>query len=433
MEDATRLRGILRAKRDGRTLDAESARWFLDGVARGEIGEPEQAALLSSIWFQGMTDAEVAAWTRAMVDSGASLDLSEFDGPKIDKHSTGGVGDKVSLVLAPALAELGCVVPMISGRGLGHTGGTLDKLEAIPGVRTDLDEPAIVRTLHAAGCAIVAQTESIAPADRRLYAMRDRVELVESIPLIASSIVSKKLAEDLDALVLDVKAGSASFLVDVERCRDLARAMVDLGRASGLPTVARITWMGRPLGRAVGHLLEVEETRSTLAGEGPPDLVEITCALGADLLVEVGIAEDEEAGRARVAAVLASGDGRERFERMLSAQGANGRTPAPAPDVVDLRAPWSGTLAFDDAREVGLAVRALGGGRSAPGDRVDHAVGLVWRCAAGDEVEAGDVLAEVHHREHRGLDEALARLQRSIRPATEAEPPLLLERIASGT
>ncbi len=433
-DDGSRLREILRGKRDGDALTNEQSLWFLERVARDEIDAGAQAALLASIWFRGMEPDELAGWTRAMVQSGDTLDLSSFDAPKVDKHSTGGVGDKVSLPLAPALAALGCVVPMISGRGLGHTGGTLDKLEAVPGVRTGLDEAAIERVLREVGCVICAQTTSIAPADRKLYALRDRVELVESLPLIASSIVSKKVAEDIDALVLDVKAGSGSFITDIERGRKLARTMVDLAAAAGVQASARITWMGRPLGRAVGHSLEIEETRATLRGEGPDDLVEITCALGADLLVAVGLASDEAAGRAAVARVLAGGEGLERFERMLRAQGATGAQPERAPDVAEFKAPRGGVLSFDDVREVGLSARALGGGRAAATDPIDPAVGIVWVKAAGDSVDAGDVLALVHHRGGHGLDESLDHLRRSLSQAddTNAEPPLLIERILPG-
>ncbi len=426
------VRELLRKKRDGGTLGPAECRAFLDGVAQGEIGEPEQVALLASIWFRGMQPSELVDWTRAMVASGDSLDLSSFDAPRVDKHSTGGIGDKVSLPLAPALAAAGCIVPMISGRGLGHTGGTLDKLEAVPGVRTGLSEDAILRVLRNAGAVICAQTERIAPADRVLYALRDRVELLESLPLIASSIVSKKVAEDIDALVLDVKTGSGAFLVDLERGRELAQTMVDLAAAAGLRASARITWMGRPLGRAVGHALEIAETRATLRGEGPDDLVEIVRAFGADLLVDVGLAQDHASGVATIGRVLDDGSALERFERMLRAQGATGEALAGAPAVAELRAESAGVLRFGDVREVGYAVRDLGGGRSRPSDAIDPAVGVVWRVRAGERVDAGDVLAEIHHRGERGLAEARSRLLRAARIEDDGEarePALLLERI----
>jgi pyrimidine-nucleoside phosphorylase len=428
------LREILQTKRDGGELSAEQSLAFLRGVADGSIGEPEQVALLASIWFRGMSPTELSGWTTGMVASGDRLDLSGFDAPKVDKHSTGGIGDKVSLPLAPALAALGCIVPMISGRGLGHTGGTLDKLEAIPGVGTGLDEAAIERVLREAGCVICAQTRSIAPSDRVLYALRDRVELVESLPLIASSIVSKKVAEDIDALVLDVKTGSGAFLTDIDRGRELGQAMVDLAAAAGVRASARITSMARPLGRAVGHSLEIDETLATLRGEGPADLVEITVAFGADLLVAVGLEAEHASASDAVRRVLGDGSALEHFDRMLRAQGASvdiTRTVLErAPDVLELKAKESGHLGFGDVREIGYAVRDLGGGRAAPGDAIDPAVGVVWQHAAGATVEKGDVLALVHHRGGHGLDAALERLGRAIDlSAGPVVEPLLIERI----
>ncbi len=428
------LKEILQAKRDGRALQPEQSLAFLRGVASGEVGEPEQVALLASIWFRGMEPDELSGWTQGMVTSGDRLDLSSFDAPKVDKHSTGGIGDKVSLPLAPALAALGCVVPMISGRGLGHTGGTLDKLEAVPGVVVGLEEDAILEVLREAGCVICAQTRSIAPADRVLYALRDRVELVESLPLIASSIVSKKVAEDIDALVLDVKTGSGAFLTDIKRGRVLAQTMVDLAAAAGVQASARITSMSRPLGRAVGHSLEMEETVDTLRGEGPPDLVEIVVAFGADLLVAAGKAPSHAAAAADMTRVLGDGSALLHFNRMLRAQGATvdlGDTPLErAPDTAEFKATGSGVLSFDDVREIGYAVRDLGGGRMAPGDGIDPAVGVVWDRVAGDQVQAGERLALVHHRGGSGLDAALERLGRSVvLDGGEAPEPLLLETV----
>lgn len=429
-----RLRRILRTKRDGGALAAEDQAWLLERAGRGEIGDGPLAALLAAIWFHGMGPDELSGWTRGMVASGSSLDLSAFDAPKVDKHSTGGIGDKVSLPLAPLLSSMGMVVPMISGRGLGHTGGTLDKLEAVPGVRTELAEDKIVSVLRRAGAVICAQTKDIAPADRVLYALRDRVELVESLPLIASSIVSKKVAEGLDALVLDVKAGSGAFLTDPQEGRKLAQTMVDLAEAAGVRTSARITWMGRPLGRAVGHALEIEESRAALRGEGPEDLAALVEAFAVDLAVASGSAPDEAAAQARVREQIATGAALERFEEMLRAQGATGEALPVAPDVHELRAERAGTLAFGDVRDVGLAVRELGGGRSAPGDVIDPAVGVVWQVPAGDRVDAGDVLCLVHHRGGAGLEAALARLGSAARiedvPPTAA--PLLMGRILPG-
>lgn len=422
---------ILWTKRDGGLLTREQCAWLMPRVGRGEVDEAQLTALLASIWHLGMEPGELSDWTGAMVDSGGRFDLSRFDAPKVDKHSTGGVGDKVSLPLAPILASLGCVVPMISGRGLGHTGGTLDKLEAVPGVRTELDEAAVMRVLEEAGCVICAQTKAIAPADRVMYALRDRVQLVESLPLIASSIVSKKIAEDIDALVLDVKAGSGAFLVDPAQGRKLAQSMVDLAHASGVKASARMTWMGRPLGRAVGHALEIEETRATLRGEGPADLMTLVTAFAADLITSVDLAPDRAAAEQMVQRAVVSGSALEVWEAMLRAQGATGAACEAAPDVHEVLATGSGALGFDDVRAVGHAVKDLGGGRALPGDVIDPAVGIVFSADAGDAVESGDVLATIHHRGGQGLDAALNRLGRTLQIAEDAppQPALLLERI----
>ncbi len=428
-----RLKELLRAKRDGGVLKEDDARWFLKQVALGEVGEAEQAALLSSIFFHGMEPAELEGWTRGMVASGDVLDLSGFEAPRVDKHSTGGVGDKVSLPLAPALAAAGCVVPMISGRGLGHTGGTLDKLEAVPGVRTDLDESEIRGVLEAAGCVICAQTEAIAPADRALYALRDRVELVESLPLISSSIISKKVAEDIDALVLDVKVGTGSFLVEEEEARAVAQTMVNLATAAGVHTSARLTRMGQPLGLSIGHTLEIEESIAVLEGGGPADLVDLVTLFGGDLLAAAGVTADEEAGRDRISGVLQDGSALDRFERMLTAQGAaDALAPLEqAPDLADWIAPRDGFLTFADLRDVGLAVAALGGGRTNAGDQIDHAVGIVSHKFRGERVRAGEAIATIHHRAGVGLEECLRLLGRGVtlEPDVPSPQPLVLERV----
>lgn len=428
-----RLRELLRTKRDGGVLKEEDAHWFLKEVALGRIGEAEQAVLLSSIFFHGMEMGELEGWTRGMVASGEVLDLSGFEQPRVDKHSTGGVGDKVSLPLAPALAAAGCIVPMISGRGLGHTGGTLDKLEAIPGVRTDLDEAEIRRVLEAAGCVICAQTESIAPADRVLYALRDRVELVESLPLISSSIVSKKVAEDIHALVLDVKVGTGSFLVEEEEARAVAQTMVDLATAAGVHTSARLTRMGQPLGLSIGHTLEIEESIAVLQGEGPADLVELVTLFGGDLLAAAGVTPDEEAGRRAISKVLQDGSAMERFERMIAAQGAlDPRAPLEqSPDLAQWTAPREGYLTFHNLRDVGLAVAALGGGRTNAEDQIDHAVGIVSHKFRGERVRAGEAIATIHHRAGVGLEECLRLLARgiSLEPEAISPQPLVLERV----
>ena len=436
--DAEALRSALRAKRDGAELTAEASTRFLEAAADGTATDAQCAAMLAAVFLRGMTPTELAGWTRGMVATGETLQVGDLGGPVVDKHSTGGVGDKASLPLAPALAALGCVVPMVSGRGLGHTGGTLDKLEAIPGFRTTLDGADLRRALEHARCAIVAQSANLVPADRRLYALRDEAELVEALPLVASSIVSKKLAEGLDALVLDVKFGSGAFFPDVERGRELARTMVDLSERAGTRCSALLTAMDRPLGRMVGHAVEVRESIACLEGGGPPDLRELVLRLGGELLRSAGVVDDESAGSESIAAVLDDGRARASFERMVEAQGGDlasferddpelQQEVLTAPD--DL--PEGARLAWSDVRELGLAVRVLGGGRSAAGAAIDPGVGLEVLAPIGASVNRGTPLVRVWHRSGAGLEQArrhvLAGLDLGPR---KGEPrPLVLERI----
>ncbi|MEL6430463.1 MAG: thymidine phosphorylase [Planctomycetota bacterium] len=412
---------LLRAKRDGRALTEEESGWILRAAATGTVDDARLTALVASIWFRGMEPDELAGWTRGMVASGETLDLRRLGRPVVDKHSTGGVGDKVSIPLAPLLAAAGCSVPMISGRGLGHTGGTLDKLEAVPGVSVELSTERIAEVVADVGAVICAQTPTLCPADRVLYALRDRVQLVESMPLIASSIVSKKVAEGLDALVLDVKCGSGAFLVDEADARALSETMAALGEASGVRTTARLTWMGRPLGLAVGHALEITECRELLAGGGPDDLLELVLVLGADLLVASGRAADEAEARSTLLALRDSGAGLEALERMLRAQGATGAPVATAEVVVEHRAERAGYLAFGDVRAVGYAAQAVRAGRAAPDDVIDPAAGVVWRAREGERVETGDVLALVHHS--RGVDPGRCLALLGAAAAVQDEPP----------
>lgn len=428
------LHALLRKKRDGGALTAAEAAAFLAAAADGRATDAQCAAMLASVFYRGMTSAELAGWTRGMVATGRTLDLGFLDAPVVDKHSTGGIGDKVSLPLAPALAALGCVVPMVSGRGLGHTGGTLDKLEAIPGFDTSGDPERLLEVLLRAGAAIVAQSASLVPADKRLYALRDEAELVEALPLVASSIVSKKLAEGLDALVLDVKYGSGAFFPDPAQGRALARTMVALACDAGVKCTALLTAMGRPLGRAVGHALEVREALECLAGAGPADLRALVVEQGAVLCAHVGVARDVADGRRLVAAALDDGRARERFDRMVAAQGGDvgalDRGLTTTGEVDTFTAPEAGHLAWFDVRELGLAVRALGGGRHAAGDRIDHAVGLEVLVEEGARVARGEPLVAVHHRGGRGLAEARARIAAALSMGAEVTPPpLVLERV----
>ena len=403
-------REAIAIKRDGgRLSDAQIEQW-LGRFAQDETLAPQASALLMAVFLRGLDERELIAWTRAMLETGDRLQLSSAGRPRVDKHSTGGVGDKTSLPLAPALAALGACVPMISGRGLGHTGGTLDKLEAISGVRTELDPKQLQACLDSAGFFIAAQTDELVPADKRLYALRDGTATVESIPLIASSIVSKKLAEDLDALVLDVKYGSGAFLPELERAQELADTMVGLCAGFGLASRAKLHSMDRPLGRAVGHALEVCEAIDCLRGGGPKDLRALVIELGADLLELADLAPDSACAREKLAGALDDGSALSSFRRAVVAQGGDPAwvdDPAGGFERVEtsvFESPAAGRLAFCDLRQVGLAVTALGGGRVRPGDVIDPAVGLVLLAEPGEVIERGQPVAQFHHRGGVGLE-----------------------------
>jgi pyrimidine-nucleoside phosphorylase len=425
------LRAILATKRDGGALAETEIRAFLGGYVDGLVPEHAAAALLMAIFIHGMEEEELFHWTRAMLESGERYAFPELGKPIVDKHSTGGVGDKVSIPLAPALAACGAAVPMISGRGLGHTGGTLDKLEAIPGFSTELSAARFRRTLERNGAAFGAQTDTLVPADKRLYALRDVTGLIESIPLIASSILSKKLAEGLDALVLDVKFGSGAFLPDPERGLELARTMQRLALRFGLRAIAFQTAMDRPLGRACGNALEIAESIECLKGHGPADLRELVTTLGGALLEAVGL----DRGAERIARALDDGSALARFAAIVAEQGGNaacledpGRLPR-APGVEALKADRGGYLTFADVRDVGRAILALGGGRLALAEAIDPAVGVVLLREPGTRVEAGDELFLIHHRARRGLEEARALLARSVDIGGSAGLAPLLRRV----
>jgi len=422
-------RDIVRHKRDGGTLDAAEVAAFLGAYVEGRVTEVQATALLASIFIHGMAPDELARWTEGMLATGERLTW-DLDRPVVDKHSTGGVGDKTSLVLAPALAACGVAVPMISGRGLGHTGGTLDKLESFAGLSTELTLAQVKGVVREVGCVIAAQTRELVPADRGLYALRDATGLVESNPLIASSILSKKLAEGLDALVLDVKFGSGAFVPEPDRGEALARVMLDLAARAELPVRVLHTAMDQPLGQAVGHALEVTECLEVLGAGGPTDLRELVLALGAEVLVAAGVDPDVDAARARLAATLEEGAAREVFDRMITAQGGDPRD-LPRAKAVDMwLSPASGVLDVVDCRAIGRAVLGLGGGRRGPTDRVDPRVGVRWMRRVGDEIRAGDLLAEVHHA-GVGLDGALVQLASAVAFDTGRAPePLVRARYA---
>jgi pyrimidine-nucleoside phosphorylase len=385
------------------------------------------SAFLMAVCLRGLTDAELEHWTARLIDSGERWEWSGVPGPKVGKHSTGGVGDKVSLVLAPVVAALGLRMPKVSGRGLGHTGGTLDKAAAIPGLRVNLDHADVERLLLDAGFAIGGQTARFAPLDGRLYALRDVTGTVESVPLIAASIVSKKVAEGLDALVLDVKVGSGAFLADEAAGEDLARTMIRLAGRFGLRAEALLTSMEQPLGRAVGNALEVREAIDALRGAGPADLVEVVLALAVRLQVAAGVERDDEAARRRAAAALADGSALERFRRWIAGQRGDARVVddpsrlAAAPVRREVRASRAGFVSRLDAREVGLLVVRLGGGRRTKADRVDPAVGVVLERKLGDPVAAGDLLATVHAASGPAADDAASDL--GLLYGIAGEPP----------
>jgi pyrimidine-nucleoside phosphorylase len=428
---------IIRKKRDGQPLDEADIKAFVASATSGSWPAYQVSALLMAIVLRGMTAEETAWLTAAMVRSGVRLDLSDIRGPKVDKHSTGGVGDKTSLVLAPLAAACDIVVPMMSGRGLGHTGGTLDKLESIPGFRVALTLEEFRAALRKVGCALIGQTAEIAPADRVLYALRDVTATVESIALISASIMSKKLAEGIGALVMDVKCGRGAFMKDRANARRLAESLVAIGRANGVRTEALLTAMDTPLGRAVGNSLEVIECLETLKGRGPADLEMLSVALAARMLRLGGVAATDQEAETKIRAALASGHGLEKLRDIVSQQGGDARVvddysrlPA-APRRAAFTASRSGYLTRLDAEMVGRATMVLGAGRDRVEDVIDPAVGAKVMARPGDGVRSGDTLVELHYRDPSRLGTALDLLRTACTIADEppAHQELILETI----
>jgi thymidine phosphorylase len=416
---------LIRAKRDGSALSAADIGWLIDAYTTGTVADEQMAAMAMAIYFRGLDPAELRAWTQAMISSGERLDLSGLSAPTVDKHSTGGVGDKVSLILAPLVASCGAAVPQLSGRGLGHTGGTLDKLESIPGWRASLSNADIVTVLATTGCVICAAGDGLAPADRRLYALRDVTGTVESIPLIASSIMSKKIAEGTGSLVLDVKVGSGAFMPDLASARELARTMVELGNAHGVRTSALLTRMDTPLGRAVGNAVEVQESVATLRGEGPADLVEVTLALAAQMLRLAGLDADP-------AAALADGRALERYRAMIAAQGGDPDAElASAAHTELVRAESAGFVRVLDARAVGVAAWRLGAGRARKEDPVSAAAGIICLAKPGDAVEHGQPVLELRADDPGKFGRALEALTGALEIGPEPPEPAaaILDRI----
>lgn len=417
-------------KRDGNVLSAAQIAEFVSGFSTGEIADYQMAAMAMAIYLQGMTTEETAALTAAMLRSGTTLKWPADAPPVVDKHSTGGVGDKVSLLLAPLLACCGLWVPMISGRGLGPTGGTLDKLESIPGFRTNLTCDEIQTTVARVGCVITGASAAIAPADQKLYALRDVTATVASIPLITASIMSKKLAEGLRALVLDVKFGSGAFMKSREQARTLAQALTDTGAQMGVATTAQLSDMNQPLGRMIGNSVEVNEAVDALQGNGPSDLVDLTVSLGADLLVATGLADSlEEAGNTLVRH-LKSGRAGDKFREMVAVQGGDLDAPREVAPAIEIPATRGGFVSQVQTEQLGQAVIELGGGRKVMADAIDHAVGLEMLVKLGDRIAIGQPLVRIFGRQ-ASLEACRTLVASSITIAAEqpARSPLIVERL----
>ena len=430
---------VIARKRDGRVLANEEIEAFVRGATDGSWADYQLTAMLMAIYLNGMTAEETAAYTQAMMNSGVVADLSSIRGIKVDKHSTGGVGDKVSLPLAAMVVACGVPVPMISGRGLGHTGGTLDKLESIPGFNVNLSLEAYRNQIAEIGCALIGQSADLAPSDKKLYALRDVTATVECVPLICGSIMCKKLAEGIDGLVLDVKFGRGAFMKDIEKARILAAAMVEIGRAMGKDVRALLTTMDQPLGRAVGNAVEVAESIACLRGEGPADLMEVTYALGVEMLLIGQVAQDANEAQAMLEGVVQSGAALNVFRKIIAAQGGDARV-CDDPDGllpraaqrVPLQSPKAGIVQDVDAMAVALAALRLGAGRSRAEDPVDHAVGITDLVKVGEAVEIGQPLCVIHANDDDTWAEAEVMLRDAIIVGEGAvtTPPLVAERMA---
>ncbi|KZM76112.1 thymidine phosphorylase [Nocardia terpenica] len=420
---------VIAAKRDGRELDDEQIDWVIDGFTRGVVADEQMSALAMAIFWRGMTRRELARWTRAMIESGQRMNFTDLPRPTVDKHSTGGVGDKITLPLAPLVAACGAAVPQLSGRGLGHTGGTLDKLESIPGWRATVTVPQMRQMLSdpKVGAVVCAAGADLAPADKRLYALRDVTGTVESIPLIASSIMSKKIAEGTAALVLDVKVGAGAFMKNIDAARELATAMVELGADAGVRTVALLTAMDTPLGRTAGNALEVAESVEVLAGGGPADVVELTVALAREMLAQAGIHDADPA------AALADGRAMDHWRAMIAAQGGDPAARLPrAKHTEVLEAERSGTMTRLDAMGVGLAAWRLGAGRARQGDPVQFGAGVEMHAKPGDPITAGQPLLTLHTNTPEAIPGAVEALRGAYEIGADpvTVPPIVLDRIA---
>ncbi len=428
---------LIEKKRDGGRLSEEAIDWLISAYTDGSIPDYQMAAMTMAIFFQGLDEDELTAWTAAMLDSGDTMSFDQIAAPKVDKHSTGGVGDKISIPLAPLVAACGIAIPMVSGRALGHTGGTLDKLESIPGFTAELDEVRFDQILEKHGLVIAAASETVVPADRKLYALRDATGTVPSIPLIASSIMSKKLAEGLEGLVLDVKTGSGAFIPDLARARQLAETMVTIGESHEVSTVALLTAMDQPLGIEVGNANEIKESVAVLRGEGPRDVTELTLALGEVMLELAGV----EGGRDLLDETIVTGRALQKLIDVTEAHGGNGAavedpTLLPSAEHIEtVAAPRSGYVSRCDAHTVGITATRLGAGRERKGEDVDHSVGITLQAKVGSRVEKGDTLALVHHNSHEKWESHREALAAAWVISDEAPPetPLIIERIDAST
>lgn len=426
-----RMVDIIDKKRNGGELTQEEIQTFVDGVVSGEIPDYQTSAFLMATYFKDMTDAERSELTMAMMKSGDHLDLSSIPGLKVDKHSTGGVGDKTSIPLAPIVAALGIPVPMISGRGLGHTGGTLDKLEAIPGYQVEISESDFLKQVRDQGLAIVGATGNIAPADKKIYALRDVTDTVDSIPLIASSIMSKKIASGTDALVIDVKTGAGAFMKTLDDSRKLAKALVGIGKGVGMDCMAIISDMNQPLGNAIGNALEIKESIDLLKGQAPADITELVMTLGAHMVVMSGKADDLETARAMCEKTITDGSALQKFGDMVAAQGGD-RNVINHPEImpqakfkIELPAKTSGVVSKVEADEMGIASMLLGGGRQKADDQLDYAVGIMMNKKVGDPVKAGESLLTIYSNREDVAD-IKQRLYDNIEVRDTAEPVTLI-------
>jgi len=429
---------FIEKKKRGLSHTREELEWFIGGYVRGDIPDYQVAAWLMAVWFNGMTYEETADLTYVMMHSGDLVDLSDIEGIKVDKHSSGGVGDKTTFVVGPILAALGYKIAKMSGRGLGHTGGTLDKLESIPGLRVNIPIEEFKAIVRRVGMAVVGQSKNLVPADGKLYALRDVTATIDSIPLIASSIMSKKLAIGTDLVALDVKVGSGAFMKTLQEARQLAKTMVELGKALGRDTMAHLTNMDQPLGSAVGNAIEVEEAIRTLRGNGPEDFTELCVGLASSVVKHLGDAATEDEAVEKVLRVIRDGSALDVFRRMIEAQGGDPRVVDDpwsvmelAPNKYVLRADRDGYVKEINAMNVGLAVVELGGGRKKKTDPIDHSVGIYVLSKIGDRVSKGQPLAEIYYRTEETLAEALKKLENTWKIVSESveRPPVIYEHI----